>query len=138
MYIVPQDKQLSWYTVHSEELRSSSIFVQDVKVLLATNYQWRMVDAVFVAVGREGKAEMSLYLPENTKTGDFNPQRTLSASFFVIPGRFASIRAVVLAFPPNKQTLFAVGQIFNPSITHAICDVTLILPTRVFFSCCCI
>ena len=64
----------------------------------------RMVDAVFAAVGREGKAEMSLYLPENTKTGDFNPQRTLSVSFFVIPGRFASIRAVVLVFTPNKQT----------------------------------
>ena len=87
---------------------------------------------------REGKAEMSLYLPENTKTGDFNPQRTLSVSFFVIPECLASIHAVVLVFTANKQTLFAVGQIFNPSITLAICDVTLTLPTRVFFSRCCI
>ena len=47
---------------------------------------------------------MSLYLPDNTKTGDFNPQRTLSGSFFVIPERLASIRAVVLAFTANKQT----------------------------------
>ena len=30
------------------------------------------------------KAKMSQYLPENTKTGNFNPQRTLSESFFVI------------------------------------------------------
>ena len=47
---------------------------------------------------------MSRYLPKNTKTGDFNTQRTLSESFFVIPERLASIRAVVLAFTANKQT----------------------------------
>ena len=47
---------------------------------------------------------MSRYLPKNTKTGDFNTQRTLSGSFFVIPERLASIRAVVLAFTANKQT----------------------------------
>ena len=47
---------------------------------------------------------MSRYLPKNTKTGDFNTQRTLYGSFFVIPERLASIRAVVLAFTANKQT----------------------------------
>ena len=50
------------------------------------------------------KPEMSRYLPKNTKMGDFNTQRTLSGSFFVIPERLASIRAVVLAFTANKQT----------------------------------
>ena len=50
------------------------------------------------------KPEMSRYLPKNTKTGDFNTQRTLSGSFFVIPERLASICAVVLAFTANKQT----------------------------------
>ena len=44
------------------------------------------------------------YLPKNTKTGDFNTQRTLSGSFFVIPERLALIRAGVLAFTANKQT----------------------------------
>ena len=47
---------------------------------------------------------MSRYLPKNTKTGDFNTQRTLSGSFFVIPERLASIRVVGLAFTANKQT----------------------------------
>ena len=47
---------------------------------------------------------MSRYLSENTKTGDFNQQRTLSGSFLVIPERLALIRAVVLAFTANKQT----------------------------------
>ena len=47
---------------------------------------------------------MSRFLLENTKVGDFNQQRTLSGSFFVIPERLASIRAVVLAFTANKQT----------------------------------
>ena len=46
---------------------------------------------------------MPRYLPENSKTGDFNPQRTLSGSFFVIPERLASIRAVALVFTANKQ-----------------------------------
>ena len=36
--------------------------------------------------------------------GNFNPQRTLSGSFFVIPERLASICSVVLAFTANKQT----------------------------------
>ena len=47
---------------------------------------------------------MSQYLPKNNKTVDFNTQRTLSGSFFVIPERLASIRAVVLAFTVNQQT----------------------------------
>ena len=47
---------------------------------------------------RQKKTEMSQYLLESTKTGDFNPRRTLSVSFFVIPERLASIRSVVLAF----------------------------------------
>ena len=45
------------------------------------------------------KPEMSRYLPENTKMGDFNPQRTLSGSFFVIPECLASIHAAVLRLP---------------------------------------
>ncbi len=49
------------------------------------------------------KPEMSRYLSENTKTGDFNLQRTLSGSFFVIPEQLASIRSVGLAFTANKQ-----------------------------------
>ena len=40
-----------------------------------------------MAVGREEKTEMPRYLPENNKTGHFNPQRTLSVSFFEIPER---------------------------------------------------
>ena len=35
--------------------------------------------------------------------GDFNQQRTLSGSFFVIPERLGSIPAIVLAFTANKQ-----------------------------------
>ena len=46
---------------------------------------------------------MSHYLLENTKTGNFNPQRTLSGPFFAIPEHLVSIRAVVLAFTTNKQ-----------------------------------
>ena len=57
-----------------------------------------------MAVGRVRKTEMSRYLHKNTKTGDFNTQRTLSGSFFVIPERLASIHAVGLAFTANKQT----------------------------------
>ena len=44
-------------------------------------------------------------LPESTKTGDFNPPRTLRGSFFIIPERLASIRAIDLGFTANKQTL---------------------------------
>ena len=62
------------------------------------------VRKVKMAVGREEKPEMSRYLPKSTKTGDFNTQRTLYGSFFVIPERLASIRTVVLAFTANKQT----------------------------------
>ena len=78
---------------------------------------WCAVDAVLAKVlcvksreiskngGRpRKKTEMSRYLSENTKTGNFNQQRTLSGSFFVIPERFAAIRAVVLAFTAIKQT----------------------------------
>jgi len=50
------------------------------------------------------KPEMSRYLAENTKTGDFNWQRTLSGLFVVIPECLALICAVVLAFTVNKQT----------------------------------
>ena len=50
------------------------------------------------------KPKMSRYLLKNTKTGDFNTQRTLSRSFFVIPEHLASIHAVVLVFTANKQT----------------------------------
>ena len=57
-----------------------------------------------MAFCHEEKPEMSRYLSENTKTGDFNQQRTLYRSFFVIPKHLASIRAVVLAFTVNKQT----------------------------------
>ena len=44
------------------------------------------------------------YPPENTKTGDFNPWKTLSRSFFVIPERLSSICVIVVAFTANKQT----------------------------------
>ena len=47
---------------------------------------------------------MSRYLPDNTKTGDFNPRRTHSGSFFIIHEQLASIRVVVLSFTANKQT----------------------------------
>ena len=57
-----------------------------------------------MAVGRERKTGNVAISPKNTKTGDFNMQRTLSGSFFVIPERFASIRVLVLAFTANKQT----------------------------------
>ena len=50
------------------------------------------------------KPEISRYLPESTKMGDFKEWKTLSRLFFVIPERLASIRAVVLAFTMNKQT----------------------------------
>ena len=53
---------------------------------------------VKMAVGAKEKPEMSQYLPDNTKAGNFNPQRTLSRSFFIIPERFESIHAIVLAF----------------------------------------
>lgn len=52
----------------------------------------------------KGKPEVSQYLPESTKTGDFKPQRTFYEKFFVIPERLASIRSVDLAFIANKQT----------------------------------
>ena len=54
-----------------------------------------------MAVGREGKNRNVTISPR--KTGDFNPQRTLSKMFFVIRKRLASIRYVVLAFTANKQ-----------------------------------
>ena len=68
---------------------------------------------------------MSRYLLENTKTGDFNPRRTLSVSFFVIPERLASIRAVVLAFTANKQTnkqTNTLNYIFYIDMTVYICQ----------------
>ena len=57
-----------------------------------------------MAVDRKRKTGNVTISPKNTKTGDFNTQRTLSGLFFVIPERLASIRAVVLAFTANKQT----------------------------------
>ena len=56
-----------------------------------------------MAVGAKKKPEMPRYLPENNKTGDFNPHRTLSGSFFIISERLESTRAGVLAFTANKQ-----------------------------------
>ena len=53
---------------------------------------------------------MSRYFYKSTKTGDFHPQRTHSGSLFVILERLASIRAVVLAFTANKQTLSMVRE----------------------------
>ena len=59
-----------------------------------------------MAVSAKENPEMSRYLSENAKTGDFNPQRTLFGSFFIISERLASIHAVVLVFTrTNKQTL---------------------------------
>ena len=43
-----------------------------------------------------GKPELSRYLHENPKAGDFNPRRTLSGMLVVIPERLSSIRAIVL------------------------------------------
>ena len=77
---------------------------------------WRTVDAVLrkrsvlgvyaragsgskiskMAVGRERKTGNDTILLKNSKTGNFNTQRTLYGSFFVIAERLASIRAVVL------------------------------------------
>ena len=60
---------------------------------------------VKMAVARERKTgNVMISLSANTKTGDFNQQRTLSGSFFVIPKPLASGRAVFLAFTVNKQT----------------------------------
>ena len=42
--------------------------------------------------------EMSRYLPENPKVGDFSPQRTFFGSFFVTSERLASIRAIAFLF----------------------------------------
>ena len=70
-----------------------------------------MIELARVGSGREigkmvvgRKTEISRYLPESTKTVDFNLRRTLSRSIFVIPERLASIRAVALPFTANKQT----------------------------------
>ena len=57
-----------------------------------------------MAVGCEEKIGNFTISLQDTKAGDFNPQRTLSELFFVIPERLASIRSVVLAFTANKQT----------------------------------
>ena len=57
----------------------------------------------------------------DTKTGNFNPQRTLSGLFFVIPERLASVRAVALAFyeQTNKHS-----QLYNIDMhdNNFICD----------------
>ena len=57
-----------------------------------------------MVVSREGKWEISRYHPESTKTSNFNPRRTLSGSFFVIPECLVKIHAVVLAMIANKLT----------------------------------
>ena len=44
----------------------------------------------------------------NTKTDGFNPQRTLSGSFFVIPERLVSICTVVLVFTANKHSHYII------------------------------
>ena len=49
-----------------------------------------------MAVGRERKTGNVTI--STTKTGAFDTQRTLSGSFFAIPERLASIRAVVLVY----------------------------------------
>ena len=66
------------------------------------------------------KPEMLRYLSKNTKTGDFNLQRTLPGSFFIIPQRLPSIRTVVLAFTVNKQTnIFNyIYKLFSASAGH--------------------
>ena len=70
---------------------------------LGNSQKWKGDTKKWRSVATE-KPEMSRYLLESTKTGDFNPQRTLSELFFVIPERLASNHSVVLAFTANKQT----------------------------------
>ena len=57
---------------------------------------------------------MSQYHPENTKTGDYNMQRPLS-------GSLVSIRAVVLAFTMNKQTLTSQWYICTFMYVRGVC-----------------
>ena len=57
---------------------------------------------------------MSQYHPENTKTGDYNTQRPLS-------GSLVSIRAVVLAFAMNKQTLTSQWYICTFMYVRGVC-----------------
>ena len=59
-----------------------------VKRSLGKSQKWK--GDKWRSAGNE-KPEMSRYLPEKTETGDFDPQRTLSGSFFVIPEHLASI-----------------------------------------------
>ncbi len=78
--------------------------------------------------------EMSQYLFENNKTGHFNPQRTLSGLFFIIPKLLAPIRAVVLAFTTNKQT-----STLNSHISLHVYNLSLLLklaPTCMRHACC--
>ena len=72
-----------------------------------------------MSVGHKGKPEISQYLPESTKTGDFNPWRTLSRLFFAIPERLASISSLVLAFTASKQTN-TLKYIYRYYILHSI------------------
>ena len=79
-------------------------FAAILKFLQNPNFPLVVSQCIKMAVSRKGKPEMSQYLPENTKMGDFNRRRTLSGSFFVIPECLASICAVVLAFTANKHS----------------------------------
>ena len=86
-----------WHTVNV-------VFVKALCVRhLGKSWKWKEDKYKWQSAANE-KPEMSRYLSENTKTGDFIQQRALSGSFFVIPERLASIHAVVLAFTANKQT----------------------------------
>ena len=69
---------------------------------LGKSWKWKISEKWQSAANE--KPVMSRYLSQNTKTGDFNQQRTLSRSFCVIPERLGSIHAVLLAFTANKQT----------------------------------
>ena len=88
-----------------------------------------------MAVGRERKPETSGYLPKNTKTGKFNPRRTLSVSFFVIPVRLESIRAVVWAFTASKltNTLKYVELCVLCQCYHCICVLLLAIVHRIVY-----
>ena len=57
---------------------------------------WRLSAGSGREKSKNGKPELSRYLHENPKAGDFNPRRTLSGMLVVIPERLASIRAIVL------------------------------------------
>ena len=63
-----------------------------------------------MVVSREGKNRNVMI---SSKMGNFNLWSTLSGSFFIIPERLASIRAVVLAFTANKHSQLCIIFIAN-------------------------